>query len=133
MKSFVCFCRFKFPFIPCLFFLICTGVSAKPFADQPPENDSIKKLFSKSVHLEVGVQGKPLPTNDWWTSLLANKDFPGRLYAYPFTVSANAHGIQIWYPLEWNQDGTEMEAGAPLVIEPIDPTPDPNPVEKNTV
>ena len=110
--------------------ITCSGVEAQSFADQPPENDSIKKLFSKPVHLEAGVKGKPLPTNDWWTSLLAGKDFPGRLYAYPFTVSANAQGIQIWYPTEWNHNGTEMEAGEPLVVEPIDPTPDSDPVEE---
>ena len=59
----------------------------------------------KKLRLEEGVQGRPLPTNDWWTTLLSEKDFPGRLYAYPFTISANAEGVQIWYPLEWNENG----------------------------
>ena len=104
-------------FVPKLF-------SSVPFAEKPPANESIQKLFAKKVNLEPEVQGKPLPTNDWWTTLLANQDFPGRLYAYPFTVSADAQGIQIWYPLEWNENGTEMDHGDPLLIEPIDPTPD---------
>ena len=107
-------------FVPKLF-------SSIPFADKPPENESVQKLFAKRVNLEPGVQGKPLPTNDWWTTLLANDDFPGRLYAYPFTISADAQGIQVWYPLEWNENGTEMDPGEPLVIEPIDPTPDSEP------
>ena len=98
--------------------------SSVPFAEKPPANESTQKLFAKKVNLEPEVQGKPLPTNDWWTTLLANEDFPGRLYAYPFTVSADAQGIQIWYPLEWNENGTEMDHGDPLLIEPIDPTPD---------
>ena len=109
---------------------VTMGVSAVPFAEKPPENESVQKLFARTVHLEPEVHGKPLPTNDWWTTLLANDGFPGRLYAYPFTVSANAQGVQIWYPLEWNQNGTEMDAGEPLVIEPIDPTPDSDPVEQ---
>ena len=110
-------------FVPKLF-------SSIPFADKPPENESVQKLFAKRVNLEPEVQGKPLPTNDWWTTLLANDDFPGRLYAYPFTISADAQGIQVWYPLEWNENGTEMDPGEPLVIEPIDPTPDSDPVEQ---
>ena len=118
------------PFYSLVCFISSLGVYAKPFAEKPPKNESVEKLFAKAVQLEPGVQGKPLPTNDWWTSLLANKDFPGRLYAYPFTVSANAKGVQIWYPLEWNQNGTEMDAGEPLLIEPIDPTPDSDPVEQ---
>ena len=110
-------------FVPKLF-------SSIPFADKPPENESVQKLFAKRVNLEPEIQGKPLPTNDWWTTLLANDDFPGRLYAYPFTISADAQGIQVWYPLEWNENGTEMDPGEPLVIEPIDPTPDSDPVEQ---
>ena len=113
-----------------LFCLTSLDLNADSFAEEPPKTESVKKLFAKQVHLEPGVEGKPLPTNDWWTTLLSDKDFPGRLYAYPFTISANAEGVQIWYPLEWNQDGTEMVAGEPLVVEPIDPTPDPNPVER---
>ena len=113
-----------------LSFLTALELKAGSFADKPPENESIKKLFAREVHLEPEAQGKPLPTNDWWSTLLSEKDFPGRLYAYPFTISANAEGVQIWYPLEWNENGTEMIAGEALLIEPIDPTPDPNPVEK---
>ena len=103
---------------------------AANFADAPPENESVKKLFAKEVHLEPAVEGKPLPTNDWWTSLLAESPFPGRMYAYPFTVSADASAVKIWYPQKWNDAGTEMVAGEPLLIEPIDPSPDPNPPEK---
>ena len=103
---------------------------ASPFAENPPANESVANLFAKKLRLEEGVQGRPLPTNDWWTTLLSEKDFPGRLYAYPFTISANAEGVQIWYPLEWNENGTEMMAGEALLIEPIDYSPDPNPVQK---
>lgn len=103
---------------------------ASPFAEKPPAIESVANLFAKKLRLEEGVKGRPLPTNDWWTTLLSEKDFPGRLYAYPFTIGANAEGVQIWYPLEWNENGTEMVAGEALLIEPIDPTPDPNPPEK---
>jgi hypothetical protein len=78
---------FKLPFV----FLVL--VLAGPFADHPPETESVRKLFSKNVFLEPAVQGRPLPTNDWWTTLLAQSPFPGRMYAYPFTVSADASAV----------------------------------------
>ena len=52
------------------------------------------------------------------------------MYAYPFTVSADASAVKIWYPQKWNDAETEMVAGEPLLIEPIDPSPDPNPPKK---
>ena len=114
-----------------LSFLLFSPFShAANFADAPPENESVKKLFAKELHLEPAVQGRPLPTNDWWTTLLADSPFPGRMYAYPFTVSADASAVKIWYPQKWNDAGTEMVAGEPLLIEPIDLSPDPSPAEK---
>ena len=114
-----------------LFFLLFSSFSdAANFAEAPPENESVKKLYAKDVRLEPGVEGRPLPTNDWWTTLLADSPFPGRMYAYPFTVSSDASALKIWYPQKWNDAGTEMVAGEPLLIEPIDLSPDPNPAEK---
>ena len=66
--------------------LSMVDLNAGSFAEKPPANASVQKLFSKRVLLESSVQGRPLPTNDWWTTLLTEKDFPGRLYAYPFTI-----------------------------------------------
>ena len=116
-----------FSTLSCLIFPL---LEASSFKSEPPENEAVKNLFSKSPYLEPEVRGKPLPTNDWWTTLLSSEPFPGRLYAYPFTISANAMGIRIWYPLEWNENGTEMKPGDPLLIEPIDPTPNTDPLEK---
>ena len=39
-----------------------------------------------------------------------------------FTVGADASAVKIWYPQKWNDAGTEMVAGEPLLIEPIDPS-----------
>ncbi|MEO0413756.1 MAG: hypothetical protein AAF226_02250, partial [Verrucomicrobiota bacterium] len=103
---------------------------AEPFAPEPPNNESVKKLYAKKVHLEPSAQGRPLPTNDWWTTLLSNENFPGRLYAYPLTVSADASGLILWYPREWNGSGTELVTGDPLIIEPIDLTPDTDSAER---
>ena len=52
-----------------LFFLLfCPFSHAANFADAPPEIASVTKLFAKEVNLEAAVQGRPLPTNDWWTT-----------------------------------------------------------------
>ena len=45
-------------------------------------------------------------------------------------MSANVQAVEICYPLEWNQNGKKINAGELLVIEPIDPTPDSDPVEQ---
>lgn len=127
--AFVCTVK-KISIYALLPLLFAAFAFANPFAESPPEVESVKKLFAKKVNLEPSVEGKPLPTNDWWTSLLANPSFPGRLYAYPFTVSADAAAVKIWYPRDWNENGTEMVAGEPLLIEPIDLSPNPNPTEK---
>ncbi|MEM7454301.1 MAG: hypothetical protein AAF456_08085, partial [Planctomycetota bacterium] len=100
-----------------------TSTDGASFAPTPPLTDAVKDLFGKTVHIEPQVDGRPLPTNDWWTTLLSEAPFPGRLYAYPFTVSADGNGLQIWYPQGWNADGTQLEPGQPLVIEPIDRNP----------
>tara|TARA_Y100001934_G_scaffold2744_1_gene4192 strand:- start:48 stop:2810 length:2763 start_codon:yes stop_codon:yes gene_type:complete len=120
--------KLVFPLVVSLSFF--ASAAGAPFKDSPPDRDQVKKLFAKEVHLEEAVKGRPLPTNDWWTSLLATSPFPGRMYAYPFTISADASAVKIWYPNEWNETGTEMIAGDPLLIEPIDPSPDPNPEER---
>ena len=97
------------------------------YASQPPVNNGTSKLYNIKPALEKESQGKPLPTNDWWTSLLSESPFPGKMWAYPLTVSADSNGPLIWYCKEWNDRGTEMELGQPLKISAVDSGPkDPN-------
>ena len=97
------------------------------YASEPPPEKGTQKLYAIKPLLEKEVQGKPLPTNDWWTSLLAESPFPGKMWAYPLTVSADSDGVLVWYCKEWNNNGTEMKLGQPLKIHAVDSEPkDPN-------
>ena len=81
-----------------------------------------QKLLRIVPQIEPELKNRPLPTNDWWTSLLTGP-FPGKVYAMPATIDATAAGVRIWYPQGWNPGGTELEAGSPLEINAVDPTP----------
>ncbi|MCM8541693.1 MAG: glycosyl hydrolase [Lentisphaeraceae bacterium] len=97
------------------------------YASEPPLNKGTSKLYSIKPFIEKESQGKPLPTNDWWTSLLSESPFPGKMWAYPLTISADSNGPLIWYCKEWNDNGTEMRLGEPLRISAVDSGPkDPN-------
>ncbi|HRR05882.1 MAG TPA: glycosyl hydrolase [Victivallales bacterium] len=99
------------------------------YASEPPEEKEIKKLYSFLPELEPDIAKYPVPTNDWWTTQLTNK-FPGKMWALPTVISANSESILIWYPIEWQNNGTEMDLGPALKLLPqdneksSDPTPD---------
>jgi len=99
------------------------------YASEPPEEKGIKELYSFIPELETDIAKSPLPTNDWWTSQLTS-EFPGKMWALPAVISANSESVLIWYPIEWKDNGTEMELGPVLKIlaqdneKSSDPTPD---------
>ena len=88
-------------------------------ADSPPTHKETKKLFAVKPRLEDGVKNKPMPTNDWWTTLLHDTPFPGKMWAYPLTVSADSSGVKVWYPKGWSDNGTELKLGEPLVVQGV--------------
>jgi len=72
--------------------------------------------------VEPELRDRPMPTNDWWTTLLTGP-FPGKMYAMPATIDATPAGVRVWFPQGWNQNGTELEAGRPLELNAVDPAP----------
>jgi len=101
------------------------SLSGQSFAPEPPKNDGVTRLLKRRPLLVDEAIGRPLPTSDWWTTLLAEKTFPGKLFAYPLTISANPAALKIWYPKGWSGDGTMLVEGEPLLVEPVDPSPPP--------
>ncbi|MFE0202906.1 glycosyl hydrolase [Streptomyces sp. NPDC058985] len=49
-----------------------------------------------------GAQGKPVPTNDWWSSLAfqryGDNPYSTPMYGHPLTYQATAGGLEIGYP-----------------------------------
>lgn len=93
------------------------------YAPQPPGgNKEIAEQLARKPLIEAESAGRPLPSNDWWTSLLANP-WPGKLYARPAIVSAHGGGARIWYPQGWDAKGSQFEEGPPLDVLAVERTP----------
>jgi len=102
------------------------SIGAGSIASEPPSgNKSAAELWSRLPRVAIESEGKPLPTNDWWTDLLWSQPFPGKLWAYPLTISANAEGLLIWYPRNWTDNGQELRLGEPLRVRGVLTTPIP--------
>lgn len=81
---------------------------------------------AKSLFIVNPAEKRPIPSNQWWTDLIMSR-YCGELWAHPLTVSADERGINVFFPADWNADGTHMPLGAPLRIHgevnhPPDPT-----------
>lgn len=96
---------------------------AGSFASEPPMVGKVAELLAKKPMVEKESAGRPLPSNDWWTSLLWDAPFPGKMFAYPLIVSADAGAVKIWYPKGWSNNGCELEQGDPLLVMAVDPSP----------
>ena len=92
-------------------------VGAGSYAEYPPAHEGGNPIDMTTRPLYVtGADMRPIPTNDWWTDLLASQ-YAGALWAYPFAVSADAQGLDIFYPTEFNGDGTHMMRRDPIEIQ----------------
>ena len=70
------------------------------------------------LHLDPSLQGKPIPTNHWWTDLLvANRSylpaqsnqyvlqqdsFGGNMWFLPGVLAAKSYGLDLYFPNSWN-------------------------------
>jgi endoglucanase Acf2 len=92
-------------------------VGAGSYASYPPATEGTAVTAwaeSPPVYL-VDTNARPLPTNKWWTDLLMVR-YSGNLWAYPFTVSADAQGANLYWPTNWNATGSEMALGSALRV-----------------
>ena len=98
-------------------------VGSGSYAPVPPVGiKEIDEQLALKPRIEAESAGRPLPTNDWWTTLLKDP-WPGKMYARPAIVSANGSGVRIWYPQGWNPDGNSLVEGDPLEIQAVDRAP----------
>lgn len=100
--------------------LLPTGAQIAP---EPPDLPAIRELYDAPPMLGPSARNRPLPSNDWWTTLLRNPPFPGTLWVMPLTVTPDAKGLNIGYPQGWSQGGNELIQGEPLGISGIPPDP----------
>jgi hypothetical protein len=67
------------------------------------------------LYIDKTQAGKPVPTNAWWTDLAVSK-YSGDLWADPLVDKNSAQGTTIYYPTNWNSDGTARVLDAPLTV-----------------
>ena len=73
--------------------------------------------FYNFLHLDPALQGKPIPTNKWWTDLLVGTrsylrsgateyvlqqdPYGGNLWFYPGMLKPQSYGLDIYFPNAW--------------------------------
>jgi endoglucanase Acf2 len=73
------------------------AVGSGSFADCPPDDAglpaNVKEMYTTRKIWSVDPD-QPMPTNDWWTSLLINQ-YGGNLWAYPLVVRPQSYGFDV--------------------------------------
>lgn len=66
----------------------------------------------KTIYASTALQRRPVPTNDWWSSVSWMK-FSERQYPHPLAVRADARGLRVYYP------GKRIFANKTAIIAPM--------------
>jgi endoglucanase Acf2 len=93
-------------------------VGAGSYASYPPPQagGTATSTINQPIYV-VNTNGVPVPTNKWWTDDVVAQ-YAGNMWAYPLTVSASSHGINVYDPTNWGQSGTnpQLGVGTPISI-----------------
>ena len=94
-------------------------VGAGSYAVGPPahEGDVPRDMVTRELYItsEVAAEGRPLPSNQWWTDLLVARH-GGKLWSYPLVVEPQQEGLDVMLPIEWNGNGSVMETDVQLTV-----------------
>lgn len=94
--------------------IIPVGGSAS-YAEFPPAHENADAFLNRELYIHPSRSGEPVPTNDWWTDLIFSQ-FSGNMWAYPLTIQADAQGVDVFFPIEYNATGTGMVTEYPLEV-----------------
>jgi endoglucanase Acf2 len=112
-----------------LFFVLpCTAqdavqVGKGAYASEPPDTagGKVKQIQSQTLYL-VNEDDRPIPTNKWWTQLVVSK-FAKGLWSYPYRCDTSEKGVDIYYPIKWDNAGDGPVHDLPLTVSGKDFTP----------
>lgn len=89
------------------------------YADLPPMNEhKLGESYNRKPFIHASQEGRPVPTNDWWTDLVMNGP-GGRMWANPFLVKFDDYGVAVSYPTEWDTGRKETGSGV-KVSQPLE-------------
>ena len=93
------------------------------YASAPPESADQKSRAMQTQPLNlVSDDGRPIPTNKWWTQLLVSK-FARSLWSYPLRVDPSEKGLDLYFPIRWSPAGNDPACDFPLNVSGKDFTP----------
>jgi endoglucanase Acf2 len=103
------------------------SVGSGSYASYVPAHEGVDDFINRELYIHPSKAEVPVPTNDWWTDLIFSQ-YSGNMWAYPLTVSAQADGVDVYFPKEYNQSGNGMITDYPvsvtgyaeIVLEPSD-------------
>jgi len=92
------------------------NVGKGSYAESPPAGagDNLGKIESQQLFL-VKDDGRPLPSNKWWTQLLVSR-YAKMLWAYPFRVDTGETGVDLLFPIKWQPQGNDPQCDYPLTV-----------------
>ncbi|MBD5234363.1 MAG: hypothetical protein HDS65_09340 [Bacteroidales bacterium] len=82
------------------------------------------KMLSRKLYIDelpaqsaggIDIPGRPIPTNDWWTDVLASR-YSGSLWSYPAMLRTSEDGVQISYPSYWADAGKEIKSRTNITV-----------------
>jgi hypothetical protein len=86
------------------------------YADAPtPQTPFKMQEFNVRPLYLVHEDDRPIPTNQWWTDLIANK-FARSLWAFPLKIDTSERGIDLFFPTRWADAGNDPVSEFPLSV-----------------
>lgn len=89
--------------------------SPPPQADEKRRGDKAANMDSWPIAVDPSTGDQPIPTNQWWTNLIT-RPFTGTVWPYPLAVRPEASGVRVFFPVAWNEKGTDMVLDRPIAI-----------------
>jgi endoglucanase Acf2 len=97
-------------------------VGAGSYAAFPPEAEGVEEFVNtRPIYVAPG-ETRPIPTNDWWSDLLASQ-YGGQLWAYPLMLDPAEDGIEVFLPTEFSDDGSNHLPGPGVRVTGLDFAP----------
>jgi len=84
-------------------------------ASIPTDADDIVEQFNNRPIYLLNRNGRPLPSNKWWTQLLVAR-YAKSLWTYPLRVETAEEGLSVCFPVKWNESGSDPVTDFPLTL-----------------
>ena len=92
------------------------------YASFPPPDtgQAVADVLAKTLFVD-NPDNRPIPTNQWWTDLLVDRGkFGGQNWAFPLMLKADPLGVNVFYPIKWNEAGSDPVSDLPLMVHGTD-------------